>query len=453
MHYALHLVLVSRSVLVDFNYKNVLIYGYGISGKAVEEQLIKIGANYKIYDKQIRVGGGQYVLKLNAHTLKEFDLVVLSPGVSIFNRYVKLAHKLGIKVIGELEFAYMFLDTKIIGVTGTNGKTSTVGLITHMLSLAGYQVQSYGNIGVPLCNAIGKDLDYVVCEISSFQLESIENFKCDICAILNIDEDHLDRHKNLKNYIACKLAIAKNSTPNDYVVLNDDDYECNRHKDYVSGKLMFTSSHHVVEGVYAKDNAMYYNNGVGISELFSLTDCKLKSKYLDNIMCAVCIAKILDIDNSVIIKSIKTWNILPHRLEFVTKNAGVTYINDSKSTNIHSVKKAIDSVNGNIILLLGGENKDLDFTSLVATLPRNIKSVVTFGKSAKYLYKLCKKYGVNSYLALGVEEAVIMAHKIAVKGDTILFSPGCTSFDEFSSYIERGEKFKQYVFDVVSDEE
>ena len=429
----------------------MLIFGYGRSGRAVEQVLLDMHIAYKIYDKSIRIGGGDYILNLNKNTLKMFDLVVISPGVSIYNKYVRLCMRYGIKVIGELEFGYLVTNTKIIGVTGTNGKTSTVGLITSILQASGYKAESYGNIGNPLSNAYGKKLDYAVVEVSSFQLESIDTFRCDIAAIINIDEDHLDRHKTLKNYINCKLNIARNSTESDTLILNFDDKTCSSVNIDTSAKVLYTCANHVVEGVYIKDGAVYYNNGVGITRLYDI-DNKFKVEYIDNILIATCVARVLGIDSQVITKCIKKWSILPHRLQFVTKVHGVKYIDDSKSTNLHSVFKAIDSVNGNIILLLGGQNKKLKFDELISKLPKNVKGVIAFGQCGKSICKICKKYNVVSEYAAGVDGAVCAACGVAVDGDTVLFSPGCASFDAFSSYAERGEYYQKCVLGLVNNE-
>ncbi len=436
---------------MDFNYNNILIYGYGSSGRAVENVLKDIGKSYKIYDKKVRIGGGCYILKLNKKVLKSFDLIVVSPGISVYNKYVRMAENMGIKVIGEMEFGFWFTSAKIIGVTGTNGKTSTVQLITEMLSNAGYKAGSYGNIGVPLSTAYKKKLDYIVCEVSSFQLETTDKFVCDVGVLLNVDEDHLDRHRTLKNYINCKKDMFKNCNKDCIAILNDDDSVCHKFASDVTANVILTSKSNVVKGVYVKNGNVIDNTSNEYTELFNLNKNKIPNTYIDNILACVAVGITQNISKDVIVKTLKNWKVMPHRIEFVTKSEGVTYINDSKSTNIHSVNKAIESVNGNIILLLGGKNKRLNFNNFFKSLPTNVVSIITFGKAKSYLFKLAKRYALNVYGAKDIDTAVNLAKSQATKGDTVLFSPGCTSFDSFNSYAERGDYYKKIVWDVTNE--
>lgn len=437
---------------MDFNYKNILIFGYGGSGRAVEDVLKDIKKPYKIYDKKVRIGGGCYILKLSKKVLSQFDLIVVSPGVSVFNKYLRIADNMGIKVIGELEFGYWFTTGKIIAVTGTNGKTSTVQLISEMLSNAGYNVGAYGNIGTPLSRAYGIKLDYIICEVSSFQLETTDKFVGDVGVLLNVDEDHLDRHKTLRNYINCKKDLFKNCNTNSIVVLNDDDETCHKFANDVTGKVMLTSKCNIVNGVYVKNASIYYKNNNETIELFNINKNKINATYLDNLLACIAVGISQNIPKEVILKTLKNWKVMPHRIEFVSKNDGVTYINDSKSTNIHSVIKAIESVNGNVILLMGGKNKKLNFNNFFKNLASNVVQIITFGDAKKYLAKLAKKYNLKVNLAKDIKTAVMLAKSYAQKGDTILFSPGCTSFDNFNNYAERGDYFKKVVWDVLNNE-
>ena len=258
-------------------YNNVLIYGYGKSGKSVESIIKNLDIKYKIYDDKYdnKFVDDIFLKTINKKQLVDFDLIVISPGVSVYNENVLFAKKNGIKVIGELEFAYWFLNKPIVAITGTNGKTTTTRLIGDIIN-NNYRCECFGNIGNPLSQAIGFDCDYIVCEVSSFQLESIDKFKPDISVILNIDEDHIDRHKTLKNYIDCKFNLVKNSDMASLVILNADDENINM----VSGKeieILDIDNHQIhIDSHTAFMLDKTYRNIIK-------TNNKLKDKFLEHI--------------------------------------------------------------------------------------------------------------------------------------------------------------------------
>ena len=229
---------------MDFKYKNVLIWGYGASGRAVEKVLIDKSIDYEILDEDEKINGGGFLDKLTKKDIKKFDLIVLSPGVD-FNRWeIKFAKSNGVNVISEIEFGYMFLypKTKVVAVTGTNGKTTTVDMISRVLKEANYNVAALGNIGNPLSGAYGKKYDFVVVELSSFQLKNTKNFKADIAVILNIDYDHLDRHKSYEDYIESKLKIFNNQQKNDIAIINLDDPILSQIKN-INGKVLVQNNY------------------------------------------------------------------------------------------------------------------------------------------------------------------------------------------------------------------
>lgn len=418
-----------------FKYKNVLIYGYSTSGKAVERVLISKEVNYKIYDDNMHLGGGKYLFKLKKEDIKKFDLIIISPAVSIFNKHIMFAESEGIRVISELEFGFLICPYPIIAVTGTNGKTTTVKLIEHVLNISGYKAKALGNVGEPLTSVVDyKKLDFVVCEVSSFQLEATYKFLPYIGVLLNIDSDHIDRHKSLDNYINLKTSMFKNCGVENYAVINNQQQILNGLKN-LKAKQIVLNNHCKVE-----DDYVCYNN----EQLFKVSDLDC-STYLDNILAVVSVLKIIGLKNEEIVMGINTFKNLSHRLEFVDKVNGINFYNDSKATNPHATINACNKLNEfeNITLLLGGKDKNLDFENLILKIPKNITKIVAFGEAKKKIAKATKNK-IETYVESNLKSAVLKAVKIT-KGGAILLSPACASFDEFSSYVERGDYFKNLV--------
>ena len=261
---------------MNFDYKNILIMGHGVSGKAVEEIVKKLQVDYMIYDAGKKIDGGNYCSKLSKKMIAKFDLIVVSPGISVYNKYIVMAEKMCIKVVGELEFGYWFTDSPVIAITGTNGKTTTTKLINDIVSST-FESDAFGNIGVPLSTAYNQVLDYLVCEVSSFQLETTYSFKPYISVILNIGEDHIDRHKTIENYIKCKLGLLKNCTERSIVVLNADDKLLMQRTESITAKKYYISKFEKVKGVYVKNNKIYINLSGKAQELMCLDDIEAVS--------------------------------------------------------------------------------------------------------------------------------------------------------------------------------
>ncbi len=435
---------------MDFVYKNVLIFGYEKSGKAVEKVLIDIGINYKIYDKNIKINGGNFVYKLTPKILKQFDLIVLSPGVSIYNKYIKFAEHLNIKIISELEFGYWFTSADIIAVTGTNGKTSTVVALTNLLKNAGYLCESYGNIGKPLTSAYKQNLDFIICEVSSFQLEATDRFLAKTSIILNIAPDHIDRHRTFNNYVNCKKELLKNCNNDSVVITNGDNEYCKKIVKDVSGNVILFSKFKDDCNFYLKDNKVVLNEENHKKTYLDLKN--YKKYYSDNLLAICAVAKQFNIESDKVLDAIKSVTA-KHRIDAFLKVDGITYIDDSKGTNIHACQTAIDSVNTNLVLMLGGQNKKLKFDDFFANLPSKVKSVVVFGKCKKTLYKCAKNNNVKVIMSKTFEDACDKACAQAIAGDSVLFSPACASFDEFNNYAERGDYFKQIILSKVNKNE
>lgn len=426
---------------MNFDYKNILIMGYGKSGKAVEEILKKINVSYKIYDKNHKLNGGGYYSKLNRKILSQFDLIVVSPGVSIYDKKIVMAEKMGIKVVGELEFGYWFTSSPVIAITGTNGKTTTTSLINSIVSTT-YTSGAFGNIGEPLSVAYNQKLDYLVCEVSSFQLESTYSFKPYISILLNIAEDHIDRHKTFDNYIKCKLGLLKNCTEKSIVILNADDKIVMEKTMSIKAKKYYISKFKKVKGVYIVNEQIYINVSGTPQVFMDLKEIDNLNYFIDDVLASILVGIIMKIDKEKIISTIKNFQIAPHRMNLVLEKRGVKYIDDSKSTNVHSVVNALNKLKDNIILLLGGEDKNLNFDEIFVKFGEKINFVIAFGGARKKVYKSAMKCKFkNIKMCKTFYEAVKTAYELAKENNTVLLSPACASFDEFNSYSERGEKF------------
>lgn len=432
-------------------YKNVLIYGYGKSGKSVEKVLINHNISYRIADEK-KLNNDRQLVKLNKKNILNFDLIVLSPGISIYNKLVKFAIRNKIEVISELEFGYRLKskNTKIIAITGTNGKTTTVAMLNNILTLAGYKSVAAGNIGLPFTDVASCEYDYIVCEVSSFQLESVKEFTANISCIINIDKDHLDRHKTMANYINCKMNVFNNFNKKSVAVINfDDDYSSYIQK-RLSCKKVFVSKFKPVKGCFLQNEYIKYKSNA-TQRVLCKDSIKLPKVYLDNVLIVCAVTKLLKIDTKNIIEGVESYINLPHRQEYLKLTTSKTIINDSKATNPHASLACINSLDGAICLLLGGKNKGISFKKYFKSLPSNVTKIIAFGSARKEIIKAAKKYKYkNIYSVKKLQDACELAIKISVDMDElIVFSPACSSQDEFENYIERGEFFKNTMYDIL----
>ena len=433
------------------SYNNILIMGYGKSGQAVERYLQRFDISYSIYDASVR-SNGKFVNKISKRFIKKFDLIIVSPGISIFNKYIQFAINQGIKVISELEFAFLLLNkkTRLIAVTGTNGKTTTTSLLNECLKVNGFKSEAVGNIGKPLTDYADKDYDFLVCEVSSFQLELIEKFRPEIAIILNIAEDHTDRHKTFENYVNCKFNILKNNP--EFAVLNKDDkliYEkaklekCN--KKYFS--LVSSRADIFID---LKNNITLKTLGKK-EKLFNFTNLQIAPLFLPDVLAVLLVIDILKLEKQLIIEALKKFDNLSHRFEILPNKQHITIINDSKATNIHAMQAALAICKNPTILLLGGTDKKLDFEDFFVNISTyNLKNIICFGEAGKRIFKEGKRYGFkNSFIVPKLKDAICLAIKLLEKDDIILFSPACSSFDEFSGYQERGDYFKKVIYTEI----
>lgn len=432
------------NVLYDINCNNDINIEYALSDSKREEELkLSIEA---LKDKNAKL----YFGKQDANILKDITLIIISPGVPQSIDIVKEAKKRNIKVIGEIEFAYNLIpDRNYISVTGTDGKTTTVNLIYSIIS-SYKKARLLGNVGNTFSKeveSIEKDED-IVLELSSFQLETVDNFHSHISVILNIAEDHLDRYKDIEDYFNAKKNITKNQNSNDFLILNYDNFYTNRYyneliktKDISFNVLTFSTKYREANLYYnSEDECLYYNG----EKIFSIAKRKLLGMHnIENILASVlaCIKDNIPIEY--IDKAVNNFKSIEHRLEFVKEIDGVRYINDSKATSMSAVMSALKSFDKNIILIMGGRNKGIDFKPLKSIIEERVKKLILTGEASEDLSSMIDVS--NKIIIKDFTEAFDYAKKIAVKGDTVLLSPGCASFDSFKNYEERGKYFKSLV--------
>lgn len=379
------------------------------------------------------------------------DLIIKSPGIPHKAEIIKKAFAKQIPVISEIEFGSWFTDAKIIGITGTNGKTTTTSLTYYILKNAGLNVGLGGNIGKSFARSVAEDnFDYYVLEISSFQLDDLINYKNFIGVLLNITPDHLDRYNyEYQNYIDAKFKITANQTGDDYFIYNYDDEEIKKFLIEYKPKaklLPFSQEKEFFPGAFVKDDEIF----IGIKEKNEFTmktdDLSLKGKHnRQNTMAAGLAAKILDVRKEVIRESLKSFQNAEHRLEFVAKVEGVDYINDSKATNVNSAWFALESITRPIVWIAGGVDKGNDYESLKPLVKERVKALVCLGTDNAKLHQEFAREVKTIVDASSMSEAVKKAHELAEEGDIVLLSPACASFDLFQNYEDRGRQFKQSV--------
>lgn len=443
--------------------KKVAVIGLGKSGIAASKLLRSKGAYVMAFDlktseeiKEIRevleplgveVHCGPYKVEL----LEEVSLVVLSPGVNPQAPLWLGLKRRGTKVIGELELGYWFTDEPIVAVTGTNGKSTTTSLIGHILQSYGRKVFVGGNLGVPLCEYVlsGKKVELLVLEVSSFQLETIEVFRPKVSVFLNISDDHFDRHPNFEAYLSAKLRIFENQMGDDFAVLNRDDPNVWA----ISTKLRpqvipFSKSPLSGEGVwYAGDRIKW--RLMGKEGEIPFGEGLLGWHNLENVLASVAVGLVLGVNEGAMAEALLNFKPLPHRVEFVREFRGVKFYDDSKATNPHATLKALESMQGPVVLIAGGQNKGLDLKSL-RTKVEKVRAVVAIGEAAPEVEEAFVG-AVPVVRAYDMEDAVRKAFALSEPGDSVLLSPACASFDMFRDYKHRGEEFKRAVWKLGTD--
>lgn len=390
----------------------------------------------------------------NKHTQAEIFTaveVIKSPGIPDTAGIIREIKGRKIPVVSEIEFAKRYTNAKTICITGSNGKTTTTMLTYHILKNAGLNVGLAGNIGHSFAAQVAtSDFDWYVLEISSFMLDDMYDFKADIAVLLNITPDHLDRYDyKLGNYAASKMRIAQNQTSDDVFIYCADDEETLKalKNTKVNSKMYpFSIRRKIEPGAYLESNNIHINLNLNDPLTMSITDLALQGKHnVYNSMASGIVAKVLDIRNTAIRESMGDFKNIEHRLEHVAKISGVDYINDSKATNVNSTWYALESVSGDIILIMGGVDKGNDYDMLKDMVRAKVRAIVCLGKDNKRIHEAFEddvEIIVNTFSA---HEAVQVAYHLAKKGNTVLLSPACASFDLFKNYEDRGNQFKAAV--------
>ncbi len=497
-----------------FKDKKILVVGLARSGTGAANLLSVLGANVSVTDIKSRDSLETQIKKLppsvkilaNGNLEEKFvqsDMIIVSPGVPLNIPPLNRASAKGIPIIGEIELAYQTVASSelgfsvdvqnkmhgthntelatpaFIGITGTNGKSTTSTLVDHMLKESGYKTLLAGNIGNALTEEIVKAIsneqlaisespisnrysfiaDYIVTEISSFQLESIKEFRPKIAAILNITPDHLDRYNTIHDYANAKARIFENQMPGDYLILNADDpvilkmiHEKLEKGNKAKPRIVYFSRKREVEGVYCIDGLLYCN----IHDLslpashfpfVSTDEIKIKGAHnLENAMTASLVALISGCSYQAVRNVLEDFPGLEHRLELVEEINGIKFINDSKGTNVGAVAKSLEDFD-NVILIMGGTDKNSDFSGLRDLIKRRVKLLILLGEAKE---KIAQVIGgtTETYKVNDLKEAVERSKAKATAGDTVLLSPGCASFDMFADFEERGNKFKEAIREI-----
>jgi len=433
---------------------DILIVGLGMTGVATARFLAKMGKKVTIVDEKPEADlsaslgaleGIRFTGHFGAHRREDFlahPIIVISPGVDSELPVLKEAKERGVRVIGEMELAFGFIDEPIIAITGTNGKTTVTTLIGEIFKKAFGNVFIGGNIGDPLINYLlkGTKARYIIIEVSSFQLETIEAFRAQTSILLNITEDHLDRYRNFAEYRDAKYRIFKNQKEVDYAILNENlpQLEGIRAK-----RLIFSSKNEVQEGAFFKDGAMTvrfqgeeHRYERAISPLVGIHNT-------ENLLAALLVSHIYGIDKDCIREVVKDFKGLPHRIEAVRRVDNVLFYNDSKSTNVDSTKRALESVDGKVILIAGGKDKGGSYT-VIADQMSKVRALILIGEAKERINTELGRYS-DTYMENDLADAVKRALLVAKDGDVVLFSPMCSSFDMFRDYKDRGNQFRTMV--------
>jgi len=374
-------------------------------------------------------------------------MVVISPGVSKDANFLQESREKGTEVISEIELASRFNSASLIGITGTNGKSTCTSLIGEILKEGGKNIQVGGNLGTPFISLLNeKSAEYRVLEISSFQMETTQGFHPKVAIILNITPDHLDRHKSFEKYSTVKEKIFANQTKNDFLILNQDDpITRDLGNNCPAKKIYFSMENPLESGVYIKSEEIiaHLNNYEGkVCDLSSLSPGLCWQT--ENVLPAVATALLLNISLDAIQNILRNFPGLEHRLEWVCNQDGIDFINDSKGTNVGSVCKSLNTFDRPIILIAGGKDKNIDFSGLKKIIKKKVKYLILIGET-KQKFKSILNGNFDYEESDSLVEAVRLAKTKAKKGDVVLLSPACSSFDMFEDYIDRGNQFKSIV--------
>lgn len=451
--------LFSRTDLRKITGARVTVVGLARSGIAAANLLTQQGARVRVSEMKNMPDSLEAISKLlpaveietgghKRETFLKAQLIVVSPGVPWNLPLLEEARIAGIPIYSEIEIASCFTKVPIIAITGTNGKTTTTYLVGKFLEASNKIIVKTGNIGFPLSQAIIEDrgTDFFVTEISSFQLEGIKTFQPTISSILNISDDHYDRHTNFQEYLSQKIKIFQNQNPNQFLVLNGDDRVLKPLANKARPSTWLFSKHSVLQqGSFLENGKIIFSHNQQREEIFPINKIKLLGIHnLENVLAAITIASLAGASKTAIRTVLNEFEGLPHRIELVRVLNGVSFINDSKGTNIGATLKSLESFPRPIILIAGGRDKGGNFLLLKQLIEEKVKKLILIGES-KELIKRALDYASFISEAEDLESAVHLAAQVSCAGDIVLLSPACSSFDMFANYEERGKVFKKAV--------
>lgn len=450
---------------MDFKDKKILVSGIARSGISAALTLKNLGAAVTLQDLKKRDEFDDEILSLENkginlylgnnpdNIISIFDLIIVSPGIPCDLPFFEKANALSIPIWSEIELGYKLCNNPIIAITGTNGKTTTTALTGQIIKNYRPSSQIVGNIGVPFTQKVlelASD-SFVIAEISSFQLETIKEFKPKISAVLNITPDHLNRHNTVENYTRIKERIFENQDENDFLILNYDDEACKKMKEHAHCKTIFFSRlHELQEGIFLKDKNIYAKLNNYDEIILNIDELNILGNHnVENAMAAVAICICANIPIDIIKATLKEFKAVEHRIEYVTTINNVEYYNDSKGTNPDAAIKSIEAMKRPILLIGGGYDKGSDFSAWINSFGNKVKYLVVIGEVADKIIETAKKYNFNNYCkASTLKEAVEICYNKAENGDCVLLSPACASWDMFDSYEQRGDLFKEFVFNL-----
>ncbi len=448
--------------VMELKNKRVLVVGAGKSGISAARFLREQGAKVTISDARSAAAlAGEIPALMDAgimveaggHGLLTFrrqDLIVVSPGVPMDTPEVRQVVALGMPVIGELELASRFLKGQVIAITGSNGKTTTTTLVGEILKRGGMETLVGGNIGLPVIDLIAESRPgtWNVLEVSSFQLETVEEFRPRIAAVLNITPDHLDRHKTFANYAAAKARITERQDVEDFLVLNGENKDAQMVAARTRAQVFwFSARRPIKQGTFVHGESIVFlpKEGGKTEPVMPVSEIRLRGAHnVENVLAAVTIARLAGVPSDVIRSAVGAFKAVEHRLELVRVRDGVEFYNDSKATNVDAAMKALASFAGGVHLILGGKDKDSDYTQMAPLLKERAVVVYTIGSAAEKIGRELEAV-VKMVEAGTLDVAVAEAAKAASPGDVVLLSPACSSFDQFESYEHRGRRFRELV--------
>lgn len=443
--------------------QKVLVAGTGISGIAAAKLLLSKGGEVVLYDGNENLDEEKIKKNFDEDAkvtvvlgeLKRTDLLgvelsIISPGIPMDAPFVAVLDEAGVPIWGEIQLAFHCAKGKLAAITGTNGKTTTTALTGEIMKSFYETVFVVGNIGDPYTAHAMETTDesVTVAEVSSFQLETIMDFRPNVSAILNITPDHLDRHKTMECYIEVKESITKNQKEEDTCILNYDDPILREFGESLKINVVYFSSRQTLKkGYYMDDGRIIYNDGTKVTEIVDTRDLKLLGRHNhENVMAAVAIGMSMGVPLEKIQEVIKNFEAVEHRIEFVSERFGVKYYNDSKGTNPDAAMQAIKAMPGPTLLIAGGYDKHSEFDEWIESFDGKVRYLVLIGQTRDKIAECAKRHGFTDIMyAEDLLEAVQVCASYANPGDNILLSPACASWGQFKNYEERGRKFKEYV--------